>query len=245
MLIDVITIFPEMLQQALEYGVLRRALELGVVQITAHDLRDYTTDRHRKVDDYPYGGGAGMVLKPEPLFRAIQALSSDESRVILLTPQGERLTQERVERFSLEEHLILVCGRYKGIDERIREHQIHDEVSIGDYVLSGGELPALVLIDAVVRVLPGAIGDYDSAQDDSFSSGLLDAPHYTRPAVFRSWEVPPVLLSGDHARIARWQRKQSLKRTIERRSDLLEAADLSEEDLQYLNLLQESNYESD
>lgn len=245
MRIDIVTIFPEMIRAVLSYGVLGRAQESGTLQVEAHDLRAYTTDRHRKVDDYPYGGAPGMLLKPEPLFRAIRELHHEDTHVVMLTPQGKMLTQQRAEHLSLKPHLILVCGRYKGVDERVRERLVHEEISVGDYILSGGELPALVLVDALARVLPGVLGDYDSAQRDSFSDGLLDAPYYTRPALFESHPVPPVLLSGDHARVRRWQREQSLMRTAKRRPELLAEADLTQEDLDYLKSVQESKDEPD
>ena len=238
MTIDVITIFPEIFPPALSVGILKRAQAATILAVNVHNLRSYTSDRHKTVDDYPYGGGAGMILKPEPLFSAIRALNPDlTARVIYLTPQGKTLTQKMVEALSLESHLILICGRYKGIDERVREKLVTDEISIGDYVLSGGELPALVLIDAIARVLPRALGNYESAQDDSFSQELLDHPHYTRPAEIEGMRVPEALLSGHHEKITRWQYEQSLKRTAELRPDLLEGIELSEEDIAYLKSL--------
>jgi len=238
MRIDVITIFPEMVEGALGFGIVRRAQEKGLVRIEAHNLRDFSTDKHRTVDDYIYGGGPGVLLKPEPLFNAIEALRTPKCKVILMTPQGHPLTQRDAERLSLEEHLIIVCGRYKGVDERVRVALVDEEISIGDYVLSGGELPALVLIDAVVRLLPGAMSDYDSAQGDSFGTDmLLDCPHYTRPARFRGMDVPEVLLSGDHERIARWRRLESIKRTVERRPDLLDRAILTDEEMSFVEEL--------
>ena len=238
MKIDVITIFPEVILPALQVGILKRAQDANILTVTVHNLRDFTTDRHRSVDDYPYGGGAGMILKPEPLFGAVRALNPQSAaRVIYLTPQGKSFNQSLAEALSLESHLILICGRYKGIDERVRIKLVADEISIGDYVLSGGEVPALVLIDAVGRVLPRALGNYESAQEDSFSQELLDHPHYTRPAEFDGMAVPEILLSGNHKKIARWQYEQSLKRTAERRPDLLKKVVIAEEDIAYLNSL--------
>jgi len=221
--VDIITIFPRMFIGAFDEGILRRARQRGLVEITLHPLRAFAIDRWGTVDDYPYGGGAGMVLRPEPIAKAleyIRRLRGRLGRVIFLTPQGERLSQEKVNELSLEEHLVLLCGRYKGIDERIRQKYVTDEISIGDYVLSGGEFPAMVLVDAVVRLLPGALGDAESALEDSFQTGLLDAPWYTRPEVFEGMKVPEVLLSGDHKKIKEWRLKESVCRTRERRPDL-------------------------
>ena len=242
MKIDVITIFPEMILPALQVGILKRAQDANLLTVKVHNLRDFTTDRHQSVDDYPYGGGAGMLFKPEPLFAAVSALNAQSmARVIYFTPQGTPFHQSLAEALSLESHLILICGRYKGIDERVRIQLVTDEISIGDYVLSGGEIPALVLIDAVTRVLPGALGDYESAQGDSFSQDLLDHPHYTRPAEFEGMKVPEILLSGHHEKIARWKHEQSLKRTAERRPDLLQKMELTEEDIAYLNSLKKES----
>ena len=238
MRIDIITIFPEVILPVLQAGILRRAQARDILAVNVYNLRDFTTDRHQTVDDYPYGGGAGMILKPEPLFAAIRALQPESTaRVIYLTPQGTPFNQSLAEAFSLESHLILICGRYKGIDERVRFKLVTDEISIGDYVLSGGEIPALVLVDAIGRVLPRALGNYESAQEDSFSQGLLDCPHYTRPAEFEGMKVPDILLSGHHKKITHWQHEQSLKRTAERRPDLLENVELSVEDVAYLDSL--------
>jgi len=241
MKIDVIALFPEIIFPALQVGILSRAQDAGVLTVNVHSLRDFTTDRHKSVDDYPYGGEAGMILKPEPLFRAVRALNPQlTTRVIYLTPQGTPFDQSIAEALSLEPHLILICGRYKGIDERVREKLITDEISIGDYVLSGGEIPALVLIDAIGRVLPRALGDYESAQSDSFSQELLDCPHYTRPAEFEGMQIPEILLSGHHEKIDRWRYEQSLKRTFERRPDLLEKIELGDEERAYLNSLEKA-----
>ena len=240
MRIDIITIFPEVILPVLQAGILRRAQARDLLTVNVHNLRDFTTDRHQTVDDYPYGGGAGMILKPEPLFAAIRSLRPESTaRIIYLTPQGTSFNQSLAEVFSLESHLILICGRYKGIDERVRIKLVTDEISIGDYVLSGGEIPALVLVDAIGRVLPRALGNYESAQEDSFSQGLLDCPHYTRPAEFEGMRVPDILLSGHHENITHWQREQSLKRTAERRPDLLKSVELSTEDAAYLSSLKE------
>jgi tRNA (guanine37-N1)-methyltransferase len=239
MRIDIITVFPDMIANAVGYGVIARAIEHELLKVVVHNLRDYTNDRHRSVDDYCYGGGAGMLLKPEPLFKAVESIdhNSSDRKIILLTPQGKLLNQEIARQFSLSEHLIMICGRYKGVDERVREYLVTDEISIGDYVLSGGEFPALVLIDAVVRLIPGAIGNYESAQDDSFSDGILDCPHYTRPADYREMVVPEVLLSGDPKKIKNWQRQQALTCTFKKRPDLLKKEVLSEEDIDFLKTL--------
>ena len=222
MKIDVIAIFPEILEMALHVGILKRAIDRGLLEVCLHNLRDFAEDNRRTIDDYPYGGESGMVLKPEPIFAAVRSLELKETtRVVFLTPQGKPFNQKMAERFSLGTHLILICGRYKGVDERVREKLITDEVSIGDYVLSGGEVPALVLIDAVGRVLPSALGDYESAQNDSFSRELLDHPHYTRPAEFEGMRVPDVLLSGHHQNIMDWRRNRSMEKTAEQRPDLL------------------------
>jgi tRNA (guanine37-N1)-methyltransferase len=236
MRIDVFTIFPQVYQPYLGTSILHRAIERGLVTVNLHNIRDWTTDRHHVTDDEPYGGGGGMVMKPEPLFNAVESVLGEKPGrpVILLTPQGRLLNQTIVSELSREPELALLSGRYEGIDERVRKHLVSDEISIGDYVLTGGELPALVLIDAIVRLLPGALGDPEGAKQDSHASGLLEHPHYTRPSEFRGWQVPQVLLSGDHARIARWRRQQALLRTYQRRPDLLDLALLNEEDREYL-----------
>lgn len=234
MRIDVVSIFCEFFSGPLNISIVGRARQAGVVDVVCHDLRDYTEDAHRTVDDSPYGGGPGMVMKPEPLFAAIEHISRPGEPVIAFTPQGETLSQELVRRFARHSRLTLVCGRYEGIDERVREALVTDEVSLGDFVLSGGELPALVLIDAVVRLLPGAVGNAQSPEEDSFSEGLLEHPHYTRPAEFRGLCVPGALVEGDHAAVARWRRLESLRRTLERRPDLLGRAELTQEDHELL-----------
>ena len=243
MRIDVITIFPEMIASVVKYGVISRAQETGLLKIAVHNLRDFAHDRHRSVDDYCYGGGAGMLMKPEPLFEAVRTIlgayapGTPNAKIILLSPQGELFSQEMARRLSLEDHLVMICGRYKGVDERVRQSLVTDEISIGDYVLSGGEIPALAVIDAVSRLIPGVLGNYESAQDDSFSDGILDSPHYTRPAEYQGMRVPEVLLSGDHEKIRKWQRQQALIQTFQRRPDLLKPELLSEEDLEFLGTL--------
>lgn len=237
MRIDIITLFPSMFKGPFEESIIKRAQQKGIVEIHLHNLRDFTTDRHRTVDDAPFGGGAGMVMKVEPIYRALNHIKKElkkEGKVILLSPQGRKLTQELVAELKEENSLILICGRYEGVDERVREHLVDKEISIGDYVLSGGELPAMVLVDALVRLLPGAVGNERSVREDSFYRGLLDYPQYTRPAEFMGWKVPEVLRSGDHQRIEEWRRIQMLKRTLQRRADLLEKAKLTPEERKYL-----------
>jgi tRNA (guanine37-N1)-methyltransferase len=233
---DVFTLFPEIFDPYLNTSILMRARQRGIVEVHLHNIRDWAKDRHQVTDDEPYGGGGGMVMKPEPIFAAVEAVMGvpQETSVILLTPQGMTLTQAVVAELSRHERLALICGRYEGVDERVRDHLVTDEISIGDYVVSGGELPALIVIDAVSRVLPGVLGDPEGAIDDSFATGLLEYPHYTRPAEFRGWAVPEILLSGDHVRIARWRREQALRRTFERRPDLLNSASLTPTDLDLL-----------
>jgi tRNA (guanine37-N1)-methyltransferase len=237
MLFDVFTLFPDAMQPYLATSMLQRAIERGLVDVRLHDIRTWTTDKHHVTDDAPYGGGGGMVMKPGPVFKAVESVlgSPPQCPVVLLTPQGRVFNQQIAGQLATLPHLALLCGRYEGVDERIRAHLVTDELSIGDYVLTGGELPALIVIDAVARLIPGVLGDPDGAMDDSHATGLLEYPHYTRPVDFQGWRVPDVLLSGNHAEIARWRRKQSLLRTLERRPDLLEKADLSEEDRKYLS----------
>jgi len=230
MTFDIVTIFPGMVETPLRAGILGRAIERGQIDVRVRDLRDYTDDRHRVVDDVPYGGGPGMVLKPEPLFRAVEAIVAERGRpgaVILTSPQGRRFDHREAQRLSRLGRVIVLCGRYEGIDERVREGLATEELSIGDFVLTGGELAALVIVDAVARLCPGVVGDDQSVAEDSFVRGLLDFPHYTRPADFRSMAVPPVLLSGHHAEIARWRRREALRRTLMRRPDLLEGATMT------------------
>lgn len=250
---DVITIFPGFFTSILEHGLLKRATTSGHAAIRLHDLRDYADDRHHTVDDRPFGGGPGMVFKPEPVFRAVEALRSEEPekhlRVILLSPQGRLLSQSLAREFSQVERLVLICGRYEGVDERVAKNLVTDEVSVGDFVLSGGELPAAILMEATVRLLPGVLGNEESREQDSFAvpagapaevrHGLLDCPHYTRPAEFRNWKVPEVLLSGDHAKIHQWRHRQALEKTWRRRPDLLAQISLSEEDHRWIESLEQ------
>lgn len=240
MKIDILTLFPDMFPGVLQQSILKKAVEKQAVSFHVVDFREYADNKHKTVDDYPYGGGAGMVLKPQPLFDAVDAMKKQidshvQPRVILLCPQGERYTQKKAELLSKEEHLIFICGHYEGYDERIREQLVTDEISIGDYVLTGGELGAMVVIDSVVRLLPGVLGQAASHQEDSFSTGLLEHPHYTRPAQFRGLNVPEVLLSGNHQRIEEWRMKESLRRTYSRRPDLLNDIDLSEKQKKWLD----------
>ena len=236
MRIDVFTLFPDMFQGPLQGSILGRAVERGLLSVDLHNVRDHTRDRHHTVDDYAYGGGPGMVLKPEPLFQAVESLlgAPPKCPVVLLTPQGRVFRQADAERLAGEERFALICGHYEGFDERISEHLATEELSIGDFVLTGGEIAAMVVIDAVARLLPGVLGSDESAAADSHASGLLQHPQYTRPAEFRGWTVPDVLLSGDHQAVARWRRRQSLQRTLQRRPDLLKKADLSQEDREFL-----------
>ncbi len=221
MKIDIVTIFPEMCLAPLGESIMGRAREKGLLELAVHDLRQWSTDRHRRVDDEPYGGGQGMVMKCEPLFAAVEALRGPESRVVLMTPQGPRLDQARVASFTIHPHLIVLCGHYEGIDHRVVEALVDDEISIGDYILTNGAIAANIFVDAVVRLLPGVLGDERSAAEDSFSEGLIEAPCYTRPVEYRGMAVPPVLLSGHHAKIAAWKASESLRRTRVHRPDLL------------------------
>jgi tRNA (guanine37-N1)-methyltransferase len=240
--IDILTLFPEMFQGPFTESILQRAVERGLVRVSIHNIRDSTHNRHHNVDDYAYGGGAGMVLKPEPIFDAVEKIKESQAPddggdlpVILLTPQGRLLRQKVAQELASQRHLVLICGRYEGVDERVREHLATDEVSIGDYVLSGGELAAMVVVEAVVRLLPGVLGSEASARDDSHATGLLEYPQYTRPEVYRGWTVPEVLLSGNHAQIARWRHEQAILRTLKRRPELLERVELSPEDRQLID----------
>ncbi|MDL1957857.1 MAG: tRNA (guanosine(37)-N1)-methyltransferase TrmD [Deltaproteobacteria bacterium] len=239
MLFDIVTIFPHFFDSPLKDGVVRRAIEAAILKIRTVDLRDFTTDRHRTTDDRPFGGGEGMVMKPEPIYKALKVLKEEppEARVILLSPRGKLLDQAMAGELAQLGRLILICGRYEGVDERIREHCIDLELSVGDYVLSGGEIAALVVIEAVSRLIPGVLGCESSAENDSFSDGLLEFPQYTRPRIFKGWEIPEVLMSGDHARIAKWRREQSLGLTYEQRPELLNRAKLDEKDIKYLRSL--------
>ncbi len=236
----VLTLFPEMFSGPFDHGIAARARNNGAIGVSMVNIRDHARDRHRTVDDYTFGGGPGMLMKPEPLFEAVEAVRAsagldDGVPVVLMSPQGRRLTQPVVEDLSCNDDLVLVCGRYEGFDERVRRHLATDEISIGDYVLGGGELAAMVLIEAVARLVEGVVGSIESTRDDSFATGLLQHPQYTRPAQFRGIRVPDVLLSGDHAEIARWRRREALRSTLERRPDLLDTADLSEDDRRFLD----------
>jgi tRNA (guanine37-N1)-methyltransferase len=241
--IDIVTIFPKMVSGSLEEGIVARAIGKGLIEVVVHDLRDFTTDRHRVVDDMPFGGGPGMVLKPEPLFSAVDAIratAGEPEAVVLTSPDGRRFTHADAGRLSRLRHVVMLCGRYEGVDERVRLGLATEELSIGDYVLSGGELPALVMTDAIARFVPGVVGDESSVARDTFARGLLDFAQYTRPAEYRGVRVPPVLLSGHHAEIERWRRREALKRTIERRPDLIgDAASLDPEDRALLKELLE------
>jgi tRNA (guanine37-N1)-methyltransferase len=235
---DVFTLLPDVLDVYLHSSILGKAKAAGLIDVRVHNIRAYAKDRHRTTDDEPYGGGGGMVMKPEPIFDAVDdvlADSRDNVPVILLTPQGRPFTQSLAQEFASLDRIALICGRYEGVDERVREHLATDEITVGDYVLTGGELPALILIDGIARLLPGVLGDEEAASKDSHAEHLLEYPHYTRPADFRGWEVPDVLRSGDHARIASWRREQSLLRTYSRRPDLLDEAVLNEEDQAYID----------
>jgi tRNA (guanine37-N1)-methyltransferase len=245
---EVFTLIPEVFPSYLETSIIKRARERDLIHVRVHNIRDYTHDKHHVTDDTPYGGGGGMVMKPEPVFEAVESvlglsttLSSPEPvsniPIILLTPQGRVFNQSIAQELSQHPHIALICGRYEGIDERIRKHLVTDEISIGDYVLTGGELPALILIDAIARLLPDVLGDPTGAQDDSHAMGLLEYPHYTRPPEFRGWKAPDILLSGDHAKIEKWRREQALERTFRKRPDMLEKAELSKEDKKFLEKL--------
>lgn len=241
MKIDIVTLFPDMFLGPFQESIIKRAQDRGLLEIGLHQLRDFTTDRHRTVDDTPYGGGAGMLMKPEPIAAAITSVrrNNPDAKVVLLSPQGEPLSQQLAQDFSAMPGLILICGRYEGVDERVRTTLCDYTVSIGDYVLSGGELAAMVVVDTVTRLLPGALGSSHSAADDSFSDGLLEYPQYTRPVVFNDLTVPEVLLSGNHAEIARWRRQESLVATARTRPDLLKTARLSDKDRSYLSRMEE------
>ena len=239
---DIVTIFPRMVDAGLAEGILARALKSELLRVRVRDLREFTDDRHRTVDDVPYGGGPGMVMKPEPLFRAVEAIRKDGGEpdaVVLVSPQGKPFTQAEAARLSGLDRVTILCGRYEGIDDRVRESLVTEEISIGDYVLSGGELPALVIVDAVARLIPGVVGDEDSVAGDSFSRGLLDYPHFTRPAEFREWKVPDVLVSGHHGEIRKWRKRQALELTLDRRPELLIDAELDVEEQEILRELME------
>lgn len=239
--IDVLTLFPEMIEGVFNSSILKKAQDKNKFRYNLVNFRDYAENKHNKVDDYPYGGGAGMVLTPQPIFDAVEAVTQNKTvkpRVILMCPQGEPYSQQKAEELAEEKNLVFICGHYEGYDERIREHLVTDEISIGDYVLTGGELGAMVVIDSVVRLLPDVLGNQESAPADSFSTGLLEHPHYTRPADFRGYKVPDILLSGDHAKIAAWRKEESLRRTYERRSELINFQRLSDEDIKLINRIE-------
>ena len=221
MKIDVLTLFPAMFSGPFDESIVKRAVDKGLLELGVHDIRDWAEGKHRMVDDYPYGGGAGMVMKPDPIFSAVEAVRREGARVVLMSAQGRAFSQKIAASLSRESHLVLLCGHYEGFDERVIDHLVDDEISIGDYVLTGGELAAMVVSDAVVRLIPGVLGADESSQEESFQEGLLEYPHYTRPPEFRGWKVPETLLSGNHAKIAEWRRQQSLLRTLRRRPELL------------------------
>jgi len=242
---EVFTLFPNLIQPYLEDSILQRAIQHGYLEVKLHPIRAWTTDKHHTTDDTPFGGGGGMVMKPEPIFTAVEEVLGipPVCPLILLTPQGQTFNQRLASQLASHSRLALLCGRYEGVDERVREQLVTAEISIGDFVLTGGEIPALVLIDALARLIPGVLGDPDGAQEDSFASGLLEYPHYTRPAEFRGWRVPDILLSGNHAQIDQWRREQALLRTWRRRPDLLEKVELSSKDRQYLARIQAEDRE--
>lgn len=237
---DILTLFPGLFAGVFEESIIKRAREAGLVTVALHNIRDYAAGRHQVTDDTPYGGGGGMIMKPEPIFAAVEALSGevmDQVPIVLLTPKGRRFTQSVARSLSRERRLVLICGRYEGIDERVHRHLATDEISIGDYVLAGGEVPAMVVVEAVTRLIPGVLGDPSAPFEDSHAEGLLEYPHYTRPPTFRGHAVPEVLLSGHHAEIVRWRRRQALRRTWERRPELLESAQLDEDERRYVQEL--------
>ncbi len=233
---DIFSLFPEVFDPYLNTSILKRAQEAGALEVEIHNIRSWATDKHHTTDDTPYGGGGGMVMKPEPVFSAVEDIlgAPPECPVILMSPQGRRFTQKIAFELATHDHLAILCGRYESVDERIRQHLVTDSISIGDYVLTGGELPALVIVDAVTRLIPGVLGDPDAFNDDSHATGLLEYPHYTRPPEYRGWTIPEILLSGNHTEIDRWRRRESLRRTLDHRPDLLTQADLSQEDLAFL-----------
>jgi tRNA (guanine37-N1)-methyltransferase len=237
---DIVTIFPRMIEAAMAEGILAKAIQRQLLTVRARDLRDFTDDRHRTVDDVPYGGGPGMVLKPEPLFRAVEAIAGEAGSpeaVVLVSPHGRRFSQTEAARLAGLHRVVILCGRYEGIDDRVRENLATEELSLGDYVLTGGELPALVIVDTVARLLPGVVGDEDSVAGDSFSRGILDYPHFTRPAEFREWRVPEVLVSGHHGEIRKWRKRQAIELTLQRRPELLAHAELDVEEQEILREL--------
>ena len=246
MRIDIITLFPSMFRGPFDESIIKRARKKGILEINLHNLRDFTDDRHRTVDDLPYGGGAGMVMKPEPLFRAVEKVKEEKRsswKVILLSPQGQPFAQEKAKELAEEGGLIFICGHYEGVDERVREHLIDEELSLGDFVLTGGELAAMVIVDAIARMLPEVLGCKDSIREDSFYQTLLDYPHYTRPTEFRGWKVPGVLISGNHQKIREWRKKKKLENTFKKRPDLLRTAKLSREEEEMLEQIRRARTE--
>jgi len=246
MRIDIITLFPSMFRGPFDESIIKRARKKGILEINLHNLRDFTGDRHRTVDDLPYGGGAGMVMKPEPLFRAVEKVKEEKRsswKVILLSPQGQPFAQEKAKELAEEEGLIFICGHYEGVDERVREHLIDEELSLGDFVLTGGELAAMVIVDAIARMLPEVLGCKDSIREDSFYQTLLDYPQYTRPAEFRGWKVPGVLISGNHQKIREWRKKKKLENTFKKRPDLLKTVKLSREEEEMLEQIKRTESE--
>lgn len=246
MRIDILSLFPGMFDGPFSHSIIKRAIDRDLLSIDLHDIRDYTYDKHHTADDYPYGGGAGMLMKPEPLFAAVESVKKEtqieqRDRVILLTPQGRLFSHKVAQELSVESHLILLCGHYEGVDERVREYLVTDEISIGEFVLTGGELAAMVLVDAVVRLIPGVLGSDQATGDDSYASGLLEYPQYTRPRVYRGWEVPPILLSGNHEQVAGWRREQAVKRTLERNPELLKGAALSEKERKLIDKVKQES----
>ncbi|MBI5082111.1 MAG: tRNA (guanosine(37)-N1)-methyltransferase TrmD [Chloroflexi bacterium] len=246
--IHIFTLFPSMFNSYLDESILKRAQQANLISVHLYDIRAYTTDKHHVTDDAPYGGGGGMVMKAEPIFAAVEAVSNEPSAVshqqtpiILLSPLGRTFNQEIAKELAQHEQLMLICGRYEGVDERVREHLVTDEISIGDYVLTGGELPAMIMVDAIARYIPNVLGAENAASEDSFATGLLEYPHYTRPPEFRGWAVPEILQSGDHAKIAKWRRQQALRRTLQKRPDLLASASLSEDDKKFLATLKDGS----
>jgi tRNA (guanine37-N1)-methyltransferase len=246
--IHVVTIFPEMLQPYLGFSILKRAIQSNLLSVEIHNLRDYAPDKHKTVDDYPYGGGAGMVMKPDPFFRIVDSLwpEKEKRKIIMLSPRGRLFSQDAAHELAYDDReIIFFCGRYEAIDQRVSDYLVEEEFSIGDYVLTGGELPTLVIIDAVARLIPGVLGDFDSTEEESFSWGLLDYPHYTRPENYRGMSVPGVLLSGNHSEVNRWRKKQAIKATLEKRPDLLERYALSDKDRELLREIKEDSNELD
>ncbi len=246
MLIDILTVFPDMFAGPLDQSLIKRAKDKSLLQVRIHNIRDFAEDKHKTVDDTPFGGGGGMVMKLEPLCAAVESIvdsnrNQSPTKIVLTAPQGERFSQEKAKELSLQDHLLMICGHYKGVDERLKILHPLEEISVGDYVLTGGEIPAMTIIDSVVRLIPGVLGDFESAQTDSFFDGILGPPEYTRPAEFRGLKVPQVLLSGDHDNVKAWRRKEALKRTLQRRPDLVNWGLLSEEEREWMDQIGQEN----